>query len=87
MSSTPLKKLPPLLSDAEAEKFVEEADLSKYDLSEFKAMHFEFEPKSASLNMRLPQSLLDAVKATAKAHGVPYTRFIRKLLEQGVSKT
>ena len=50
-------------------------------------MHFEFEPKSASLNMRLPQSLLDAVKATAKAHGVPYTRFIRKLLEQGVSKT
>lgn len=31
-----LKQLPPLLSDEEAEKFTEEADLSDYDLSGFK---------------------------------------------------
>ncbi len=34
--------LPRLNSDEEAEKFVAEADLSQYDLSGFKPMHFEF---------------------------------------------
>jgi predicted DNA binding CopG/RHH family protein len=32
--------------------------------------------------MRLPVPLLDAVKARAKARGVPYTRFISEVLEQ-----
>jgi len=52
--------MPLLNSDAAAEQFVETADLSQYDLSTFKPMRFEFEPKSAALNMRLPQNLLDA---------------------------
>ena len=30
-------------------------------------MRFEIEPESASLNMRLPRSLLDAVKSEARA--------------------
>ena len=77
--------MPPLRSDAEAEAFVEEADLSEYDLSGFAPMRFEFAPKAASLNMRLPVSLLDAVKAKAKASGVPYTRYVRMLLETDVS--
>lgn len=42
MEKDKLKKLPPLLSDADAERFVDEADLSEYDLSGFKAMQFEF---------------------------------------------
>jgi predicted DNA binding CopG/RHH family protein len=49
-------------------------------------MHFEIEPKSAALNMRLPASLLDAVKAKAKAKGIPYTRYVRALLEEDVSR-
>ena len=60
---TETKPMPSLRSDAEAEEFVETADLSEYDLSGFKPMRFEVEPKAASLNMRLPSSLLDAVKA------------------------
>jgi len=52
------KPLPPLTSDAEAEDFVETADLSEYDLSGFTPMRFEIEPKAASLNMRLPAALL-----------------------------
>jgi predicted DNA binding CopG/RHH family protein len=48
-------------------------------------MRFEIEPKAASLNMRLPTSLLDAVKAKAKANGVPYTRYVRMLLEMDVA--
>ena len=79
------KPFPPLRSDAEAEQFVDTADLSEYDLSGFKPMRFEIEPKAASLNMRLPASLLDAVKAKAKASGLPYTRSVRMLLEADVA--
>lgn len=79
------KPFPPLRSDAEAEQFVDTADLSEYDLSGFKPMWFEIEPKAASLNMRLPASLLDAVKAKAKASGLPYTRYVRMLLEADVA--
>jgi predicted DNA binding CopG/RHH family protein len=78
------KKMPSLRSDEAAEAFVASADLTKYDLSGFKPMHFEIEPKSASLNMRLPASLLTALKAKAKAKGVPYTRYVRLLLETDI---
>jgi predicted DNA binding CopG/RHH family protein len=77
--------MPSLKSDAEAEQFVDTANLSEYDLSGFKPMRFEIEQKSAVLNMRMPQNLLDAVKAKAKAKGVPYTRYVRMLLEQEVA--
>ncbi|MFC4298163.1 BrnA antitoxin family protein [Castellaniella hirudinis] len=79
-----LKPIPTLRSDEEAEDFVANADLTEYDLSQFKPVHFEIEPKSASLNMRLPVALLDAVKARAKARGIPYTRYVRMVLETDV---
>ncbi|WP_346343909.1 CopG family antitoxin [Gluconobacter cerinus] len=44
------------------------------------------EPKAAALNMRLPASLLDAIKAKAKAKGIPYTRYVRMLLETDVTQ-
>jgi predicted DNA binding CopG/RHH family protein len=80
--------MPPLVSDADAERFVETADLSTYDLSGFKPMQFEFESKTAALNMRLPQSLLEALKAKAKAKakGIPYSRYVRLLLESDVAR-
>ena len=81
-----LKPMPSLASDVEAQQFVETADLSTYDLSGFKPMQFEFEPKAAALNMRLPQNLLDALKQKAKAKGIPYTRYVRLLLENDVAR-
>ncbi len=80
------KPMPSLVSDADAERFVASADLSSYDLSGFKPMHFEFEPKAAALNMRLPQNLLDALKVKAKAKGIPYSRYVRLLLESDVAR-
>jgi predicted DNA binding CopG/RHH family protein len=80
------KRLPTLKSDRAAERFVAEADLSEYDLSGFKRVHFEFDKKSAQLNMRLPETLLDAVKDRAKARGIPYTRYIRELIEREVTR-
>jgi len=79
--------MPALPSDAAAEKFVATADLSTYDLSGFKPMRFEIEPKAAALNMRPPVSLLDALKAKAKANGIPYTRYVRMLLESDVARS
>ncbi len=35
MKEKSLKKLPPLLSDEEAENFIDTTDLTEYDLSEF----------------------------------------------------
>ena len=84
--NAPPKPLSPLTSDAEAEDFVETADLSDCDLSGFTTMRFEIEPKAASLNMRLPAALLDAVKAKARASGIPYTRYVRMLLETDVAR-
>jgi predicted DNA binding CopG/RHH family protein len=78
--------MPTLRSDAAAERFVTTADLTEYELSGFKPMRFEFEPKSAALNMRLPLSLLDAVKAEARSRGIPYTRYVRMLLEKAVDR-
>jgi len=78
------KLMPSLTSDKEAKRFVETADLSNYDLSGFKPMHFEFEPKTAALNMRLPQKLLATLKVKAKAKGIPYSRYVRLLLEKDV---
>ena len=84
---TKAKLMPSLRSDAGAERFVAQADLSKYDLSGFKPMRFEIAPKEAALNMRLPGALLEAVKAKAKAKGVPYARYIRMLLEADVARS
>ena len=78
------RKVPRLKTDEEARAFLEQ-DLSDLDFGQFKPAHFEFEKKAAQLNMRLPRALLDAVKARAKARGIPYTRLIRELLEREVT--
>lgn len=80
------KKIPTFKSDEEAERFVGSADLSEYDLSGAQPVRFEFDRKSARVNMRLPEPLLEAVKDRAKARGIPYQRFIREALEQAVSR-
>lgn len=51
--SKTLKRLPRLQSDAQAERFVAESDLTRYDLSALEPTRFEFSPKEARINMRL----------------------------------
>jgi predicted DNA binding CopG/RHH family protein len=79
------RKVPRMTTDEEAEAFLEQ-DLSDLDFSQFKPVKFEFQPKAARLNMRLPVPLLDAVRARAKARGVPCTRFIREVLERATNE-
>jgi len=79
-----MKRVPEFKTDEEAEAFLEQ-DLSDLDFSQFKPMRFEIAPKQAALNMRLPLALLDALKAKAKTRGVPYSRYVRMLLEADVA--
>jgi len=83
-AATGTRKVPVLRTDEEAEAFLMQ-DLSDLDFSQFKRMRFEFEKKEAQVNMRVPQPLLDAVKDKAKARGMPYTRYIRLLMEQDIA--
>ena len=80
------KKIPEFKTDAEAEAFVDKADLSQYDLTGFKPVRFEFQPKTERVNMRLPAELLQAVRRKAEAEGMPVQRFIRATLERAVAE-
>jgi predicted DNA binding CopG/RHH family protein len=79
------RKIPRLTTDEEAEAFLDQ-DLSDLDFSQFKPAHFEFEKKSERVNMRVPKPLLDALKERARHRGIPYTRFIRELMEREISR-
>jgi predicted DNA binding CopG/RHH family protein len=78
------KTIPNFETDQQAQDFVDTANLADYDLSGGTTVQFEFEAKSAHINMRVPQPLLDAVKERARLRGIPYTRFIRQLMEREV---
>ena len=81
-----LKTIPALTTDDAAERFVAESDLTQYDLSGFRPASFEFEKKAAQINMRVPEALLEAVKSRARAQGIPFTRYIRLLMEQDIAR-
>ena len=83
-SPRPGKQFPLLKTDAEAEHFVDTADLSEYDFSGFKPMRFELEKKTKQINLRMPESLVDAVKARAKERNIPYQRLIREAIEDSL---
>ncbi|HVZ69064.1 MAG TPA: CopG family antitoxin [Rhizomicrobium sp.] len=78
------RKVPHFKTDEEAEAFLEQ-DLSDLDFSQFKPVKFEFESKSARINMRVPERLLEAVKKKATSRKMPYQRFIREVLERAVA--
>jgi predicted DNA binding CopG/RHH family protein len=65
------KDWPALRSDEEAERFVAEADLTEYDFSTMVPVSFELRRKDRSLSLRLPEALLEVVKAGRGAAGHP----------------
>jgi predicted DNA binding CopG/RHH family protein len=80
-----VRQVPKFKTDEEVEAFLDQ-DLSDLDFSQFKRVHFEFAKKTAQVNMRLPEALLNAVKERSVARGIPYTRFIREALEQAITR-
>lgn len=84
MKPADLKPFPTFASDQDAERFVETADLSAYDLSGFRPTTFEFGAKDARVTLRMPAPLLAAVKRRAAQLDMPYQRFIRDALERAL---
>lgn len=80
------KAIPTFKTDKEAEDFVATADLAGYDLSGGQMVRFEMKPKDKSVNLRLPEQLLEAVRRRARDAGIPYQRFIRLALERAVQE-
>jgi len=80
-----MKRVPEFKTDAEAEAFLEQ-DLSALDFKQFKPMRFEVAKKEATLNMRVPTVLMDAIRARAKARGIPYARYVRMVLEEDLRR-
>jgi predicted DNA binding CopG/RHH family protein len=75
------KRLPRLRADEEAEAFLDQ-DLSEYIEPEHMVpLRYELRPKGRSVNLRLSEELLSAVKARADEEGIPYQGFIRMTLE------
>ena len=78
-----MTQVPKMTTDDQAEDFLAQ-DLSGLDFSQFNRISWETDPKSARVNMRLPEPLLSALKAKAAARGIPYQRLIREVLEREV---
>ena len=78
------KRVPRMTTDKEAEDFLDQ-DLSNLDFSQFKPVTFEFMPKTEKVNLRIPASLLTAIKQKAKKAKIPYQRYIRHVLENSLS--
>jgi predicted DNA binding CopG/RHH family protein len=74
-----------MTTDEEAEAFLDQ-DLSDLDFAAFRPLTWESEPKTARVNMRLPQPLIDTVKARAAERGIPYQRLIREAIERAVRR-
>ena len=85
MAREKLKQVPLMTTDEELEAFLDQ-DLSGLDFSQFKPANFEFAAKDARVNMRLPLSLVEAIKGRAKGEGIPYQRFIRRALERALAE-
>jgi predicted DNA binding CopG/RHH family protein len=80
------KRLPVLKSDWEAENLLDH-DLSDYISAENLApFPFEYRPKQKSVNLRISEELLNAVRDAARRRGVPYQRYIRQALEVAVKQ-
>jgi predicted DNA binding CopG/RHH family protein len=80
------KKFPEWTSDEEAEAFVANADLREYDMSDMVPVRFELKPKDKTISLRLPEQLLKAVQEGAQQAKMPYQRFMRLLIEQGLHR-
>jgi predicted DNA binding CopG/RHH family protein len=58
-----------------------ERDLSDYlTVENLEPFPFEYVPKQKSVNLRISEELLKAVRAAAGRRGIPYQRYIRQAL-------
>ena len=74
------KPLPPLSSDEAAERFVEQADLSEYDLSKGRWVRLQFSADEETASVTLPRSDLEMAARRALLEGVPLDAYLGRLV-------
>ena len=67
------KKFPDLKSEEEVDAWLQDADLTEYDLTDMKKVRFELARKDASISLRLPTALLASLRAEAAKANMPAT--------------
>jgi predicted DNA binding CopG/RHH family protein len=88
--ATKLKPFPKFVSDAEAERFVETADLSQHDLMAGALPRDEWFAraedlyKDARVTLRLPRAVVDAYKTKAASRRMPCQRLMRLQLRKAL---
>ncbi len=82
------KKLPKFKTLAEEKKFWQQQDSTEYlDWSKAKSAVFpNLKPSTKTISLRLPESLLIAIKTLANKEDVPYQSLMKILLVQGVKE-
>lgn len=78
------KSIPKFTSEAEEREFWEQHDSSEFlDWSEAKSVVMpNLKPTTKTISLRLPQHLLDSIKAAANARDVPYQSLIKVWLQE-----
>jgi predicted DNA binding CopG/RHH family protein len=80
----PAKTVPQFANEAEERAFWESHDSADY-LDWSKAQHTvlpNLKPTTKTISLRLPQHLLDSIKAAANARDVPYQSLIKVWLQE-----
>lgn len=84
------KPLPIFRNDEEVESFLEANDLEDFNLTDGALprdewfQRYERFAKDASIHLRLPGELLEAVRAEAAKEKIPAQRLIREYIERGL---
>jgi predicted DNA binding CopG/RHH family protein len=79
-----LKSIPKFVNEDEERKFWEQHDSSEYiDWNKAQSVVMpNLKPTTRTISLRLPQHLLDSIKAAANARDVPYQSLIKVWLQE-----
>ena len=79
-----LKSIPKFANEDEERKFWEQHDSSEYiDWGKAQSVVMpNLKPTTRTISLRLPQHLLDSIKAAANARDVPYQSLIKVWLQE-----
>ncbi len=86
--NTRLKPIPEFASEAEERAFWEANDSTEYiDWSTAQSVVLpNLKPSTKTISLRLPEHLLNSIKAAANARDVPYQALIKVWLQEKVHK-
>lgn len=79
------KKLDLSGSDPLDQDLSEFMDHTKYKWVRFSDL-FEFQPKNKTITLRMPESMLENLKAIAEKENIDYQKLIRKALSELIAK-